>query len=38
LEAPNPIRRRLNPIEPDGNESVGFHSHPGMDSCGFISV
>jgi hypothetical protein len=38
LEAPNPIRRRTNLIDPDGNESVGSHSHHGTEPYGFISV
>jgi hypothetical protein len=38
LEAPNPIRRRINLIDPDGNESVGFHSHQGTETYGFIPV
>jgi hypothetical protein len=38
LEAPNPIRRRINLIDPDGNESVGSHSHHGAEPYGFISV
>jgi hypothetical protein len=38
LEAPNPLRRRINSIDTDGNESVGFHSHCGTEPCGFISV
>jgi hypothetical protein len=38
LEAPNPVRRRTNLIDPGGNESVGSHSHHGMEPCGFISV
>jgi hypothetical protein len=38
LEAPNPIRRRINLIDPDGNESVGSHSHHGMEPYGFISI
>jgi hypothetical protein len=38
LEAPNPIRRRINLIDPDGNESVGSHSHQGTEPYGFISV
>ena len=38
LEAPNPLRRRTNFIEPNGNESVGSHSHLGTEPCGFISV
>jgi hypothetical protein len=31
LEAPNPLERRINSTETDGNESVGFHSHQGME-------
>ena len=38
LEAPNPLRRRINLIETDGNESLGFHSHQGTEPCGFIFV
>ena len=39
LEAPNnPTRRKLNLIDPDGNESVGSHSHHGTEPYGFISV
>jgi hypothetical protein len=26
-QGPNPFRRRINSIDTDGNESVGFHSH-----------
>jgi hypothetical protein len=38
LEAPNPIRRRINLIDPDGNESVGSHSRNGTEPYGFMSV
>jgi hypothetical protein len=39
LEAPNLIRRLVNLIETDGNESVGSHSHQqGTEPCGFISI
>jgi hypothetical protein len=39
LEAPNPLlRRRINSIHTDGNESVGFHSHHGTEPCRFISI
>jgi hypothetical protein len=38
LEAPNPIRRRTHFIDPDGNESVGSHSHQATEPYGFISV
>jgi hypothetical protein len=38
LEAPNPSRRRINLIDPDGKESVGSHSHHRMEPYGFISV
>jgi hypothetical protein len=38
LEAPNPTRRKVNTIDPDGNESVGSHSHHGTEPYGFISV
>jgi hypothetical protein len=30
LEAPNPLRRRINSANTDGNESIGFNSHHGM--------
>jgi hypothetical protein len=38
LEATNSSRRRINVIDPDGNESVGSHSQNGMEPYGFISV
>ena len=38
LEAPNPTRGRINLIDPDGNESIGSHSHQGTETCGFIHV
>jgi hypothetical protein len=38
LEAPNPSRRRINLIDPDGNESVESHSLNGTEPYGFISV
>jgi hypothetical protein len=38
LEAPNPIRRRINLIDPDGNESVGSHSRNGTEPYGFMSM
>jgi hypothetical protein len=38
LEGPNPLRRRINAIDKDGNESIGFHSHHGTAPCGFISI
>ena len=38
LEAPNPIRRRINSIDPDGNESIGSHSHHETERPRFISV
>jgi hypothetical protein len=39
LEAPsNPLRRRINSTDTDGNESLGFYSHHGTEPCGFISV
>ncbi len=38
LEAPNPRRRRINLIDPDGNESVGSHSQNGRESYGLVSV
>jgi hypothetical protein len=31
LEAPNPLRRRINLTDTDGNESVGFHFYHGME-------
>jgi hypothetical protein len=31
LEAPKPSRRRINLIDPDGNESTGSHSHHGTE-------
>jgi hypothetical protein len=38
LEAPNPRRRRIMLIDTDGNESIGSHSHHGMEPYGVISV
>jgi hypothetical protein len=33
LEEPSPLRCRINLIDPDGNESIGFHSHQGTETC-----
>ena len=38
LEAPNPQRRRINLIDPDGNESVGSHSRNGTESYGLYGA
>jgi hypothetical protein len=38
LEAPDPLRCRINLIDPDGTESIGFHYYQGTGTYGFISI